>query len=218
LGTLKVLIVDDHEVVRMGLVSFIQCHDDLHVVGEADNGSDAVAKAALLEPDVVVMDIRLGEGKSGIEACREIREADPNVKIIMLTSFSDDETLVSSIMAGAQGFVVKQLKGEELVNAIRTVGRGESLLDPSSTAKVLEFMKNAPDINSVSKQTLSLQEKRVLALIAKGLSNREIANRLVLSEKTVKNYVSSIFNKLDFSNRAEAAAYAVKYNYRFNEV
>ncbi len=218
MDTLRVLIVDDHEVVRVGLVSFIQCHKDLQVIGEADNGSDAVSKTLTLKPDVVVMDIRLGEGISGIEACREIRKADTGVKIIMLTSFSDDETLVSSIMAGAQGFVVKQLKGKELVNAIRTVGRGESLLDPSSTAKVMEFMKNATDMHSSSKQTLSLQEKRVLALIAKGLSNREIANRLILSEKTVKNYVSSIFNKLGFSNRAEAAAYAVKYNYKFDPI
>lgn len=215
MDTLKVLIVDDHEVVRMGLVSFIQCHQDLQVVGEADNGVEAVVKALHLEPDVVVMDIRLGEGKSGIEACREIRDANPEIKVIMLTSFSDDETLVSSIMVGAQGFVVKQLRGDELINAIRAVGRGESMLDPSSTAKVMEFMKNATDMNSSTKQTLSLQEKRILALIAKGMSNRDIANRLVLSEKTVKNYVSSIFNKLNFHNRAEAAAYAVKYNYRF---
>lgn len=213
---LKVLIVDDHEVVRMGLVSFIQCHDDIEVIGEADNGSDAVKKALSLKPDVVVMDIRLGEGKSGIEACREIRESDPTINVIMLTSFSDDETLVSSIMAGAQGFVVKQLKGDELVNAIRTVGRGDSLLDSSSTAKVMEFMKNATDLSAPSKQLLSLQEKRILALISKGMSNRDIAKRMLLSEKTVKNYVSSILNKLNFSNRAEAAAYAVKYNYKFD--
>ncbi|MFZ5641871.1 MAG: response regulator transcription factor [Bacillota bacterium] len=212
--TIKVLIVDDHEVVRMGLVSFIQCHSDLQVIGEAENGEEAVVKALQLQPDVVIMDIRLGEGKNGIEACREIRAANPGIKVIMLTSFSDDETLVSSIKADAQGFVLKQTRGRELVNAIRTVGRGESLLDPLSTAKVLEFMKKTTEMNPGSKQVLSLQEKKILALIAEGKSNREIAKTLSLSEKTVKNYVSSIFHKLNFSNRAEAAAFAVRYNYK----
>ncbi len=207
----RLLIVDDHEVVRKGLVSFLQCHPDLEVVGEAESGEEAVIKALQLNPDVVIMDIRLGEGKNGMEACREIKESNPQIRILMLTSYSDDETIFSSIMAGAHGFVVKKSRGEELVNSIRTVAKGQSIIDPSSTTKVLEYMKKASEQNAGQKTPLSAREKKILLLIAEGMSNREIAKTLTLSEKTVKNYVSIIFNKLKINNRAEAAAYAVRY-------
>ncbi len=207
---MKILIIDDHEVVRQGLKSLLSRHSKFQVVGEAGTVRDAVDQAAKLSPDVIVMDVRLPDG-SGVEACREIRASSPDVKVIMLTSYSDDQALFDSIMAGASGYLLKQVRGRELVSAIEQVGRGESLLDPAVTQKVLQKMRDLatkPVEDQASK--LSPQEEKILALIAEGKTNREIGQELFLSEKTVKNYVSNLLDKLNMSRRTEAAAYFVR--------
>nr|WP_172839136.1 response regulator transcription factor [Thermanaeromonas toyohensis] len=205
---IKVLIVDDHEVVRLGLSTLLSRQQELEIVGEAGTAREAVEKARLLLPHVVIMDIRMPD-KSGIEACREIREIDPQIKVIMLTSYADEEALFASILAGASGYVLKEIGCRALVEAIITVGRGGSLLDPAVTGKVLDKMR-ALAKGTVSHERLNEQEKKILALIGEGKTNREIAKELYLSEKTVRNYVSSILAKLNLSNRAQAAAYAAK--------
>lgn len=204
---IAVLLVDDHEVVRLGLRSLLSRGPEIEVVGEARTGAEAVALAARLRPDVVVMDIRLPD-RSGVEACREIRSADPNVQIIMLTSHADEEAVFNSIIAGASGYLLKQMRGEELVRAIKTVATGQSLLDPAVTQKVLEKMKRmATGRQPDELAQLSAQEQKVLALIAEGKTNKEVARALGLSDKTVKNYLSHVFEKLNVSRRAEAAAF-----------
>ena len=203
----KVMLVDDHEIVRQGLCSLLEAEDDMEVVAEADNGPVAVSLASAHQPDVVVMDIRM-PGGSGVEACRAIRDERPDAKVIMLTSFSDDEALFNSIMAGASGFILKQIRGTDLVDAIRTVGSGRSLLDPDVTQRVLERLRKAKfDDKDPKLALLSAQEERILGMIGQGLTNREIAARIHLSDKTVKNYVSTILQKLEVARRAEAAAY-----------
>ena len=205
--SLKVMLVDDHEIVRQGLCSLLEAEDDMEVVAEADNGLVAVSLARAHRPDVVVMDIRM-PGGSGVEACRAIRDERPDAKVIMLTSFSDDEALFNSIMAGAAGFILKQIRGTDLVDAIRTVGSGRSLLDPDVTQRVLERLRKAKfDDKDPKLARLSPQEERILGMIGQGLTNREIAARIHLSDKTVKNYVSTILQKLEVARRAEAAAY-----------
>lgn len=207
---LKVMLVDDHEIVRQGLRALIETEEDIEVIAEADSGGKAVEVAISYRPQVVVMDVRMPDG-SGVEACREIRDRDPEIQIIMLTSFSDDEALFNSIMAGAAGFVLKQIRGRDLVDAIRTVGAGQSLLDPGVTKRVLERLRKAQfDDKDPKLSRLSPQEERILDMIGEGLTNREIAERIHLSDKTVKNYVSTILQKLEVARRAEAASYVAR--------
>lgn len=209
---LRILLVDDHEVVRLGLKTLLERHPDFEVVAEAGTAAEAVAKALAFQPDVVVMDIRL-PGESGIDACRQITEKLPDAKVIMLTSYAEDEMLFAAIRAGAAGYVLKQIGGDELIRAIETVGRGEALIAPSLIKRVLaEVRRAAQREEAAAFADLTLQERQVLALIAEGKTNREIAQALFLGEGTVRNYVSSILSKLNVSNRAEAAAYAIEHN------
>jgi two-component system response regulator DevR len=209
---LRVMLVDDHEVVRSGLKSMLQAQPDISVVAEAGSVIDAVQQAAAVRPDVVVMDVRLTDG-SGIEATREIRAQRPETKVLMLTSFADDEALFASIMAGAAGYVLKQIRGGDLVRGIRTVGSGQSLLDPSVTAAVLDRLRKGKHLMRDEKLArLSAQEERILQLVAEGHTNKQIGDRLRLAEKTVKNYVSTILSKLEVARRAEAAAYLARHS------
>jgi DNA-binding NarL/FixJ family response regulator len=206
--SLRVVLVDDHEVVREGLRALLDADEEIEVVGEAGTVSDAVRRVGYESPDVVVLDVRLPDG-SGIEACREIRARWPEVRVLMLTSFADDEALFSSIMAGASGYVLKQIKGSDLISSVKRVGRGESLLDPEMTERVFRRIRGEePDDPLLAR--LSNQERKILDLIAEGLTNRQIAERMFLAEKTVKNYVSNVLAKLDMSRRSEAAAYAAR--------
>jgi two-component system response regulator DevR len=206
---LKILLVDDHEVVRLGLKSLLERHSGFEVVAEAGTAEEAVESALAVNPDVVLMDIRL-PGASGIDACQEIILKCPDIKVIMLTSYAEDEMLFSAIRAGASGYLLKQIGGQELVEAIERVRRGEALLDPAVTKRVFaEMRKIAQEEEASAFSGLTPQEMHVLQLIAEGRTNREIAQTMYLGEGTVRNYVSSIFGKLNVSNRAEAAAYAV---------
>lgn len=207
----KILLVDDHEVVLVGLKTLLKHNPQFEVVGEALSAAEGVEKALALEPDVVVMDIRMPDG-SGIEACREIKAHKPEINIIMLTSYADDEAVMASIMAGAAGYVLKEIGGQALVNAIETVSRGQGLLDPKITQKVLAKMKQGsgkeiqPEL-----EKLTAQEIKILVLMADGKTNKEIAETIFLSENTVRNYVSNILHKLNFSSRAHAIAYSIKH-------
>jgi len=210
----RILLVDDHEVVRLGLKSLLDRYPQFDVVGEAASGRDAVEKTGLLRPDVVVMDIRL-PGSSGIEACEDIVTRFPATKVIMLTSYAEDEMLFAAIRAGASGYVLKQIGAEDLVRAIEAVGRGEALLDPAVTQRVFQEVRKAGKEEEASAFAhLSQQEKHVLLLVSEGKTNREIAKVLFLGEGTVRNYVSSILSKLSINNRTETAAYAVEHNLR----
>lgn len=207
---LRVMLVDDHEVVRRGLQQLLESDGDISIVEEAGTVRDAVSKAGIARPDVVVMDVRLAGG-SGIEATREIRTNLPETKVLMLTSFADDEAVMASILAGASGYVLKQIQGDALVQAIRAVGRGESLLDSQVTKPILDRLRKGKHLFGDEKlQRLSGQEERILALLSEGKTNREIGEELSLSEKTIKNYVSSVLAKLGVTRRAEAAAYFVR--------
>lgn len=210
--SLRILIVDDHEVVRLGLRALLDRQPGFTVVGEASTAREALQKALMHKPDVVVMDIRL-PGRSGIEACQDIVQKLPGIKVIMLTSYAEDELLFDAITAGACGYVLKQIGSGELIRAIETVGRGEALLDPAVTQSVFDRVREAARRETAAAFTdLTEQEVRVLALVAEGKTNREIAETLYLGEGTVRNYVSSILRKLALTNRAEAAAYAVQHN------
>jgi len=210
--TLRILIVDDHEVVRLGLRALLERHPDFTVVDEAGTAREAVQKADLHRPDVVVMDVRL-PGRSGIDACRDIAEKLPDTKVIMLTSYAEDELLFDAISAGACGYVLKQIGSDDLVRAIEAVGRGEALLDPAVTQKVFARVREAARQEDAGAfRDLTGQELRVLAQVMEGKTNREIAEMLYLGEGTVRNYVSRILGKLGLTNRAEAAAYAVEHN------
>jgi len=210
----RILLVDDHEIVRLGLKALIERQPHFEVVAEASTAREAVEKVEAFTPDVVVMDIRL-PGGSGIEACEEIVERFPNSKVIMLTSYAEDEMLFSAIRAGAAGYVLKQIGGDDLIRAIEAVGRGEALLDPAVTQRIFqEVRKAAKEEEASAFSALTQQEKHVLLLVSEGKTNREIAKALFLGEGTVRNYVSSILSKLGVSNRAEAAAYAVEHNLR----
>lgn len=204
--TVRVFLLDDHEVVRRGLRDLLEAEDDLEVVGEAGTAEEAYGRIPATRPDVAVLDVRLPDG-DGIEVCREIRSKHPEIQCLMLTSFADDEALFSSIMAGASGYLLKQVKGTDLVGGIRRVGAGESLLDPSLTQKVLERLR-APEDDELA--GLTPQERKILDLIAEGLTNRQIAEAMFLAEKTVKNYVSTVLAKMGMSNRSEAAAYVAR--------
>ena len=208
----RIILVDDHEVVRLGLKSLLERHPQFDVVGEAGSAREALEQVASLKPDVVVMDIRL-PGTSGIEACEEIVQRFPDTRVLMLTSYAEDEMLFSAIRAGASGYMLKQIGGEELVRALEAVGRGEALLDPAVTQRVFQEVRKAVKEEEASAFAhLSQQEKHVLLLVSEGKTNREIAKALFLGEGTVRNYVSSILSKLGVNNRAEAAAYAVEHN------
>ncbi|HEY5859431.1 MAG TPA: response regulator transcription factor [Actinomycetota bacterium] len=205
------MLVDDHEIVRDGIKGMLDTQDDIVVTAQAGSVQEAVDEAARTRPDVVVMDVRLADG-SGIEATRQIRADHPATKVLMLTSFADDEALFSSIMAGASGYVLKQVKPGELLRAIRAVGAGDSLLDPGVTTAVLDRLRKGKHLLKDEKLArLSAQEERILTLVADGRTNREIGDELHLAEKTVKNYVSSILSKLEVARRAEAAAYLARH-------
>jgi len=212
--SLEILIADDHEVVRLGLRTLIETHANFSVVAEAATAKDAVRKALLLQPNVVVMDIRL-LGGSGIDACEQIVERAPDTKVIMLTSYAEDEMLFDAIAAGACGYVLKQIGNDDLIRALETVARGEALLDPTLTQRVFDRVREAArKEHAEAFADLTDQEMRVLAQVAEGKTNREIAESLYLGEGTVRNYVSSILGKLGLSNRTEAAAYAVRHDVR----
>ncbi|HZQ09171.1 MAG TPA: response regulator transcription factor [Anaerolineae bacterium] len=209
---LKILLVDDHEVVRLGLKSLLARNPQFQVVAEASNATEALERVAQYRPDVVVMDIRL-PGKSGIETTREIKQQFPNTQIIMLTSYAEDDLLFDAIAAGASGYVLKQIGSGDLVRALETIGRGESLVDPALMQKVFQRVREATrKAEDEAFAELSEQELKILSLVAKGKTNKEIADAVFLSEKTVRNYVSSILSKLHLSTRSEAAAYAVEHH------
>ena len=208
---LRLLVVDDHEVVREGLVALLSRREEFQVVGEAGTVAESIAAARRFEPDLVVMDVRLPDG-SGIEACRDIRAEFPAMRIVMLTSYPDEEAVLSAILAGASGYLLKQIRGRDLVTALEAVGRGDSLLDPAVTERVLERVRriaSGDDHDELS--ALTAQERKILLLVAEGKTNKEIAADVFLSDKTVKNYVSSILSKLSLQRRAQAAAFVAKH-------
>jgi two-component system response regulator DevR len=209
---MRVLVVDDHEVVRAGLRVVLESEEDIEVVGEAATAAEAVARATALRPDVVLMDVRLGEegDVGGVEACREIRSALPETRVLMFSSYGEKETVVSSLMAGASGYLMKNVARSRLIAALREVARGESLLDPSVTKPVLDRLVELSRSEPRPEDVLSAREKEVLLLVARGRTNREIAEALVISEHTARNHVTHILDKLGLSRRAEAAAFAAK--------
>lgn len=208
----QIIIVDDHEVVRLGLKSLLERYPQYEVVAEAQNAKEAVEQVEIYKPEIVLMDIRL-PGVSGISACEQIKAKYPETQVIMLTSYAEDEMLFSAIKAGASGYILKQIDSEGLVKSIEAVARGEASLDPAVTQRVFQEVQRAvKEEESASFADLSQQEKLVLQLVSEGKTNREIAQELFLGEGTVRNYVSSILSKLNVSNRAEAAAYAVQHN------
>jgi len=208
--SISVFLLDDHEIVRRGIAQLLEGEDDIIVVGEAASAAQALARIPALRPDVAILDVRLPDG-DGVEVCRQIRSAvEPPPACLMLTSFSDDEALFSAIMAGAAGYLLKQVAGMDLVGAVRTLAAGGSLLDPKATAAVLERLRKGDEPEDPRLASLSPQEKRILELIADGMTNRQIGRQLFLAEKTVKNYVSSLLHKLGFSRRTEAAVYATQ--------
>jgi DNA-binding NarL/FixJ family response regulator len=205
---LKVLLVDDHEVVRAGIRALLDAEDDIVVVGEAGTVAEGVRRVGYDEPDVVVLDVRLPDG-SGVEACRDIRSRFPEVKVLMLTSFADEEALMSAILAGASGYVLKRVKMSDLVDDIRRVGAGESLLDPDMTERLFSRLRSGPQDDPLLSK-LSKQERTIVRHIADGLTNKQIADEMFLAEKTVKNYVSNLLTKMGMSRRSEAAAYVAR--------
>ncbi len=209
---LRLLVVDDHEIVRQGLVALLDRRESFEVVAQAGTVAEAVAAAAKFEPDVVVMDVRLPDG-SGIEACRDIRTARPETRVVMLTSYPDEEAVLSAIIAGASGYLLKQVRGRDLVAALESVGRGDSLLDPAVTEKILQRVRSAASGGVADELSeLTAQERKILLLVAEGKTNKEIAAEIFLSDKTVKNYVSSILSKLNLQRRTQAAAFVAKHH------
>jgi len=207
-ATVRVFLLDDHEVVRRGVADLLEAEPDLTVVGEAATAAEALARVPAVRPDVAVLDVRLPDG-DGVTVCRELRSQLPDLRCLMLTSFADDDALFDAIMAGASGYVLKQIRGTDLVGAVRTVASGQSLLDPRTTAAVLERMRTAAERKGPVAE-LSEQERTVLALIGEGLTNREIGERMFLAEKTVKNYVSHLLAKLGMQRRTQAAILATE--------
>jgi two-component system, NarL family, response regulator DevR len=206
---ITVFLLDDHEIVRRGVRDLLEGEDDITVVGEASTQEQAVGRVHALDPDVAVLDVRLEEG-NGIEACREIRSLHPRTACLILTSFSDDQALFEAIMAGAAGYVLKQIRANDLVDAVRRVAAGQNLLDPAVTARVLERLRRGPEEDELIAR-LSTQERQVLVLLAEGLTNRQIAERMYLAEKTIKNYVTSVLSKMGLTRRTEAAVYAARH-------
>jgi DNA-binding NarL/FixJ family response regulator len=206
---IRVFLLDDHEIVRRGLRELLESEGDIEVVGESGLAQEATRRIPALRPDVAVLDGRLPDG-SGIDVCREIRSRDPQIAALILTSFDDDEALFSAIMAGASGYVLKQVRGNDLVETVRRVATGQSMLDPAVTQQVLDRLRRGPD-EDPALATLTTQEVRILELIGQGMTNRQIAEAMFLAEKTVKNYVSSLLAKLGFERRTQAAVFAVKH-------
>ena len=207
----RLLVVDDHEVVRQGLVALLDRRDEFQVVAEAGTVAEAIEMARRFQPEIVIMDVRLPDG-SGIEACREIRAELPDTRVVILTSYPDEEAVLSAIVAGASGYLLKQVRARDLVAALEAVGRGESLLDPAVTEKVLERVRRiATGTYTDELAQLTRQEQKILLLVAEGKTNKEIASDVFLSDKTVKNYVSSILSKLNLERRAQAAAFVAKH-------
>jgi DNA-binding NarL/FixJ family response regulator len=203
-----VFLVDDHEVVRAGLREMLEATGEFTVVGEASTADEAIRRIPATRPEVAVLDVRLPDG-NGIEVCREVRSRMPELGCLMLTSFSDDEALFDSIMAGASGYILKQIRGNELIDAVRKVAAGQSLLDPAVTARVLERIRKGDEADELLGR-LTDQERRILELIGDGMTNRQIAEKMYLAEKTVKNYVSNLLSKMGMSRRTEAAAYIAR--------
>jgi two-component system, NarL family, response regulator DevR len=209
---IRLLLVDDHKVVRLGLRALLEAEPDMEVVGEAATAAEALQRAGQWQPDLILMDIRLPD-QSGIVACRQIRQHWPGTQVLMLTSFADEDLVLEAINAGAAGYVLKQLDTTDLVNAIRAIERGDAVLDPAVTRKVLARVRQAEhEAQSAAFHDLSERELQVLALVAEGKTNAEIANILVLSEKTARNHVSTILSKIGLTNRIEAATYAVRHH------
>ncbi|WP_405880953.1 response regulator transcription factor [Streptomyces sp. NBC_01136] len=208
-GKITVFLLDDHEVVRRGVHELLSVEDDIEVVGEAGTAADALIRIPAARPDVAVLDVRLPDG-SGVEVCREIRSQNGNIKCLMLTSFADDEALFDAIMAGASGYVLKAIRGNELLSAVRDVAAGKSLLDPVATAQVLKRLRGGGPKSDDRLTHLTEQERKILDLIGEGLTNRVIGERLHLAEKTIKNYVSSLLSKLGMERRSQAAAYVAR--------
>ena len=206
--TVRVFLLDDHEIVRRGVRELLEANDDIEVVGEAGTAEEGMARIPAVKPDVAVVDMRLPDG-NGVEVCREVRSRDESIQCLILTSFADDEALFDSIMAGAAGYLLKQIKGTDLVDAIRRVATGQSLLDPNVTARVLERLRKGPEEDERLAR-LTEQERKILDLIAEGLTNRQIGERMFLAEKTVKNYVSNLLSKLGMDHRTQAAVYAAR--------
>jgi two-component system response regulator DevR len=209
--TIRVFLLDDHEIVRRGVRELLEAEGDIVVVGEAGTAEEAIGRIPATRPDVAVLDVRLPDG-DGIEVCRDIRSSHDEIACLMLTSFADDEAVYAAIMAGAAGYVLKQVRGNDLVDAIRRVSRGESLLDPAVTARVLDRIRRSSENDELA--GLTDQEKRLLELIAQGLTNRQIGEQMFLAEKTIKNYVSNLLAKLGMSRRTEVAAYAARLDER----
>ncbi len=208
MGHIRVFLLDDHEIVRRGLADLIGLQSDLEVVGEAGTAADAITRITASQPDVAVLDVRLPDG-NGVEVCREVRSLFPNIHVLMLTSYTDDEALFNAIMAGASGYVLKEIRGTDLITAIRQVAAGNSLLDPSVTERVLERLRNGNYKNS-ELSGLTEQEKTILTLIGEGMTNRQIGEKMHLAEKTIKNYVSGLLAKLGMERRTQAAAYIAR--------
>jgi two-component system, NarL family, response regulator DevR len=206
--SIRVFLLDDHEIVRRGVRELLEAQDDIEVVGEAGTAAEGVARISAAKPDVAIVDMRLPDG-NGVEVCREVRSLNGSIQCVILTSFSDDEALFDSIMAGAAGYLLKQIKGTDLVDAVRRVSAGQSLLDPSVTTRVLDRLRSGPE-EDPRLARLTDQERKILDLIAEGLTNRQIGERLFLAEKTVKNYVSNLLSKLSMERRTEAAVFATK--------
>ena len=206
---MRILLVDDHEIVRTGLRSLLEAEADLEVVGEAGTAAEAVRRVGYDSPDVVVLDVRLPDA-SGVEACRDIRTAHPDVKVLMLTSFANEEALMSAILAGASGYLLKRIDSTALIDSLRRIGQGESLIDQEMVSKLFSVLRGTGRSSDPLLDKLSDQERKVLDLIAEGMTNRQISEAMFLSEKTVKNYVSNLLTKLGMNRRSEAAAYAVR--------
>ncbi len=204
----RILLVDDHEIVRQGLKALIDSHDDLEVVGEGASVEDAIKRTGFDSPEMVLLDVRLPDG-SGVEACREIRQRFPDVRVLMLTSFADEDALIAAIMAGASGYVLKRIRGDELIDSIRRVCAGESLLDPDMVGRLFDRLRTGGSTDPLLEK-LSDQERKILGFIAEGMTNRQIAAEMFLAEKTVKNYVSNMLTKMGMSRRTEAAAYMAR--------
>jgi DNA-binding NarL/FixJ family response regulator len=209
MASIRVFLLDDHEVVRRGLRDLLESDGDITVVGESGSAVEATARIPALRPDVAVLDGRLPDG-SGIEVCREIRAVDPSIAVLILTSYDDDDALFAAIMAGAAGYVLKQIRGSDLVDSVRRVAAGQSLLDPAVTQQVLDRLRQGP-VEDTALAPLTAQEKRILELIGQGMTNRQIAEEIFLAEKTVKNYVSSLLAKLGMERRTQAAVFAAKH-------
>ncbi|MFB9312713.1 response regulator [Nocardioides plantarum] len=206
---IRVFLLDDHELVRRGIKDLLESEGDIVVVGESGLAAEAARRVPALRPDVAILDGRLPDG-SGIDVCREVRSRDPRIKALILTSYDDDDALFAAIMAGAAGYILKQVRGTDFIDTVRRVADGQSMLDPRVTAQVLDRVRNGPPVDQELEQ-LSGQEQRILALIGEGLTNRQIAERMYLAEKTVKNYVSSMFAKLGLTSRTQAAIFATKH-------